>query len=184
VVFTSDFQSIIVINQSSFVKFYRITACTYANDLSGEGAFLYGGRWNSKGTRLLYTAENPALAYLEALAHMMMVNQKRDYCKLRLELNTKFFKEFAENAIGSLPKSWFSEIAETALPANWRATSAPFQLKKIGDDFAKEGKFIALKVPSVIEPESFNYLFNPLHPFFKSLLLLNSEKITLDQRLL
>ncbi|HMP94283.1 MAG TPA: RES family NAD+ phosphorylase, partial [Phnomibacter sp.] len=44
---------------------YRIAACSYINDLSGEGAYLHGGRWNSPGTRLLYTAENPALAMLE-----------------------------------------------------------------------------------------------------------------------
>jgi RES domain-containing protein len=39
------------------------------SDLSGIGAFRSGGRWNSKGTYMLYCSENSSLAFLESLVH-------------------------------------------------------------------------------------------------------------------
>jgi RES domain-containing protein len=43
-----------------------IHASTWA---SGEGAFLYGGRWNSKGVRAVYCSIDPATAILEVAVH-------------------------------------------------------------------------------------------------------------------
>lgn len=51
------------------MKLYRITSCAFINDLSGLGAALNGGRWNSKGVFLLYTSQNISLAQLETLKH-------------------------------------------------------------------------------------------------------------------
>jgi RES domain-containing protein len=36
---------------------------------SGEGAFLHGGRWNSKGVRAVYCSIDPATAILEVAVH-------------------------------------------------------------------------------------------------------------------
>ena len=36
---------------------------------SGEGAFLFGGRWNSPGVRAVYCAIDPATAILEVAVH-------------------------------------------------------------------------------------------------------------------
>ncbi len=166
------------------MKLYRITACDYAKDLSGEGAFLYGGRWNSKGTRLLYTAENPALAYLEALAHMTMVNQQRAYCKMTLDFNLPSFLPAKKEGKNAEPGSCFLEMLPNMLPVPWRALPPPSELKKIGDDFVKEGKYVALKIPSVVEPDCFNFLFNPAHSLFKNLALIQQVRISLDQRLI
>src|ERR1700743_3204119 len=49
---------------------YRIAkSAERAKDISGFGSFKFGGRWNSKGTYMLYTSMNSSLAYLENLVH-------------------------------------------------------------------------------------------------------------------
>src|ERR1700709_484280 len=52
------------------MKLYRIIQDKFrATDLSVTGSFRFGGRWNSKGTYMLYTSETSSLAYLETLVH-------------------------------------------------------------------------------------------------------------------
>lgn len=159
--------------------FYRITSCEFKNDLSGKGAYLFGGRWNSKGTSLLYTAEHPALAMLEALAHITMVNQKRAYCKMAIgHLNPVVFNELLKGG------KWCQEVSTDQLPLEWRSSPGPDGLKQIGDAFVREGTYLALKVPSVLEPDSSNYLINPEHAAFTGFKVLHSEPVSFDQRLI
>jgi len=61
------------------MELYRLTKSKYKNDLSGTGAFLAGGRWNNKGTYLLYTAASRSLAVVEALAHLVTVKNAEPY---------------------------------------------------------------------------------------------------------
>ncbi len=167
------------------MKFYRITTCDYVNDLSGEGAFLFGGRWNSKGTRILYTAESMALSMLEALAHITMVNQKRAYCSLVLGFADGLVEPqpFSGSAAGTEIK-WYEEITVEQLPPDFRNNPGPDALRAIGDAFIAEGKYLALKVPSVVVPDSFNYLLNPEHALFKELMVENVQEVSFDQRLI
>jgi RES domain-containing protein len=145
---------------------YRIAACKYIKDLSGEGAFRYGARWNSPGTRMLYTAESSALAMLEALAHITMLPLVQPYCMVRLQV----------------PDS--VEILDmNTLPDNWNAMPAPDTLNKIGNEFVAEGKALALKVPSVLVPDNFNFLINPTHPLFSEMKVIAITNISFDQRL-
>ena len=52
-------------------KVYRVLRKLYARTpLDGEGAYLYGGRWSSAGTRLAYTSEHQSLAMLEYFVHL------------------------------------------------------------------------------------------------------------------
>jgi RES domain-containing protein len=161
------------------MNFYRITSCEFKNDLSGTGAYKHGGRWNNKGTNLLYTAEYPALAMLEALAHITMVKQKRDYCKMVIaHPNPVIFNELFKDG------NWYQEIAVDQLPADWRSSPGPDSLREIGDAFVSAGAFLALKVPSVLEPDSFNFLFNPAHPAFADFKVIHAELVFFDQRLI
>ena len=51
---------------------WRIVKTKYAAQaFDGEGARLYGGRWNSPGLRMVYNSENVALAALEILRHLV-----------------------------------------------------------------------------------------------------------------
>ena len=50
---------------------WRITSNKFIKSaFNGEGARLFGGRWNSRGTPLIYTAESKSLAALEILVHL------------------------------------------------------------------------------------------------------------------
>jgi RES domain-containing protein len=146
---------------------YRIAACKYIKDLSGEGAFRYGARWNRPGSRMLYTSESSALAMLESLAHITMLPLKQPYCMVRL----------------SVPDS--VEVVDMhALPIDWNAMPAPDTISSLGNRFVEAGKSLALKVPSVLVPDNFNYLINPAHPLFSAIKVVAITNISFDQRLI
>ena len=50
------------------MRVFRIANEKYIRSLSGIGAERYGGRWNHKGTRVVYTAASRALAMAESSA--------------------------------------------------------------------------------------------------------------------
>ena len=128
---------------------YRICKQTYADDLSGTGAGLYGGRWNPKGMNLLYTAGSISLACLEYLVHNIHLMPPSDVCLSILEVH--------EDATIAL-------MNRSKLPVDWNEkTYLPQSTQEIGKSFVEKGKSYMLKVPSAIVPGEFNYLLNPHH---------------------
>ncbi|MES2808871.1 MAG: RES family NAD+ phosphorylase [Bacteroidota bacterium] len=146
---------------------YRISRIIYA-DLSGNGARLYGGRWNSEGKSMVYLASSRSLAVLEALAHLSPTNIPDDLCMM----------------IVDVPDDAFIELDMNILPPHW--TDFPEQniLKQMGNRFLAEGKELMLKVPSAIVSEEYNYLFNPLHPKAIKAKILSKKPFGFDARLL
>lgn len=129
---------------------YRISRRLYANDLSGTGAGLYGGRWNPKGVALLYTAGSISLTCLEYLAHNFHLFDAEDTCLSKIYIPT--------------PAS-IEELNPDDLPGDWQEKSyVPASTQQFGADFFHAGRSHILKVPSAIVPQEFNYLLNPLHP--------------------
>lgn len=149
------------------MKVYRITKCRFINDLSGTGASLYGGRWHSKGDYVLYTAASASLAMLESIAHMTSVVSLK-MCIICLQL----------------PDAPIKEIRVEDLPASWVINPPPDELKVFGDNFLQEGKYLALKVPSVLMPEESNYILNPAHKSFSRIAIVYTRNISFDERLL
>lgn len=145
---------------------FRITGSKHASDLSGLGAALYGGRWNKKGTPILYTGENKEIALLEAIVHIpaMLVPS--------LSILTI-----------DIPDNSIIEIKLSELPKNWNSYPAPTILSEIGADWIKKGKAMALKVPSCIIYSSFNFILNCSHPVYKDVKLLDIQKFHFDIRL-
>lgn len=145
---------------------YRITSKAYARDLSGTGARLYGGRWNSKGVPALYTSGSLSLATLETIANLSgdKINNNLHCVELSLpdELPVK---------------------SHTRLPKQWNSFPYTAATVSLGDSFFRKGGF-CLKVPSAIIPAEFNYLFNPMHDLFDQIKLLDTRPFLLDQRLL
>jgi len=144
---------------------YRICKAKYpAND--GEGARLAGGRWNHKGTPLVYCGATASLCALEVLAHS---------AKLPAEMIV----------IGAgIPKSVsIRMIEETDLPANWSGPVATKKTRDIGTSWAKSGATAVLSVPSVVVPNERNYLLNPAHPDFSKIRFSAPKPFVFDKRL-
>lgn len=138
----------------------------HGNDISGSGAATYGGRWNKKGTAVLYTSESIAIALLETVVHIpaMLVPE---LVLLTIEI----------------PDHSIFEIKLKELPKNWSAYPAPTILSEIGEEWIKKGNTIALKVPSCIINTSFNYILNCSHPDYQSVKILDIKDFKFDARL-
>jgi RES domain-containing protein len=146
---------------------YRIIKCNYANDLSGTGARLYGGRWNSEGKAAIYLASSRSLALLEVLVHLPPLMIPDNYCLTEIEV----------------PDSSITHILIDDLPSNWKDISPPIVLRQIGDNFLKKNEHLLMKVPSSIVPMEYNYLLNPQHPAMKKVKVLKKEPFNFDERL-
>lgn len=134
---------------------------------SGEGARRYGGRWNSKGTPMIYTAASASLAVLEMLVHL----ESREVLDAYLLADVTF-----DDAL-------VLDVAVRRLPTTWRADPPPRELKQIGDRWAASLESVVLRVPSsVVETES-NYLINPAHPDFPRIVLGKPKPFVFDRRL-
>lgn len=117
---------------------YRICKTKYAaSAFDGEGAYRFGGRWNTRGTRLIYTAGNLALAALEMLVHLDNDELLLAYSYVAAQLPADLI----------LPVSAFRP-----LPKNWSASPAPASLQRIGDEWVRTGASAVLEVPTSIVP--------------------------------
>ena len=134
----------------------------------GEGARLYGGRWNSPGTRMVYVAGSVSLAVLEVLVHLGDVGVLTSYSLCAVE--------FEDGLIEPLDRS--------KLPADWRSYPAPPGSREIGDAWVKGGSSVILEVPSAVVERESNYLINPAHPDFASVNVGEPEPFEFDSRLL
>lgn len=140
-----------------------------AQDISGKGAFLYGGRWNSEGTFMLYTSLNVSLAMLELLVHAD-----------ESEVPPQMFI----SQIEIMEKATIYEFPDQELPKAWREPGN-FQLKMLGDRMMAEKKYIGFKVRSAVLPSEWNILLNPLFPGYAELVEVRTiDKIETDIRLL
>ena len=148
---------------------YRICKTKYASSaFDGEGAFRFGGRWNSRGSRIVYTAGSLALAALEMLVHLDDDELLSSYSFVAAQIPTALI----------LPVALYR-----ALPKDWDASPAPLELQQLGDDWASEKISAVLEVPTAIIPREKNYLLNPAHPDFAQIKIEAPERFMFDERL-
>lgn len=146
---------------------YRLSRAKYAQDLSGKGAELAGGRWNSKGVAMVYTGQTIALCMAEVAVHIPFGIIPVDYELIFLEI----------------PDDEIFELKKSQLPEDWKSLPPAYSTQGIGDDFVKKRKFMVLKVPSAVVQGEFNYLLNPLHQKIKKVRIKRTESFSFDQRL-
>ena len=145
---------------------YRIAGKKHVGDLAGSGAAVYGGRWNKKGTPVLYTGENIEIALLETIVHVPPLLVP-DLVLLTLEI----------------PDLSITVIKLGKLPKNWTAYPTPTILSEIAEKWVNEGKTIALKVPSCIIHSSHNFILNCNHPEYNEVKLVDQQDFVFDIRL-
>lgn len=150
------------------MRIYRISKTEYINDLSGEGARLYGGRWNKIGDAMLYFSQNLSLSLLEIIVHA-------DYSELPLDYS------FVEVEI---PESFIKTIQSVDfVQPKWNTAGAVNQLQMLGSNWLQRKENLAMKVPSAILTQENNILINPVHKDFEKLKIRRIDKLDLDPRL-
>ncbi len=141
---------------------YRLAKAAFAA-LDGEGARLFGGRWNSAGRPMIYAAASPSLAVLEVLVHL----------DLPLDLMPDDYRLLTIEAPDDAPRERLDQSPYSAEAC-----------RAAGDDFLERGAALVLLVPSVVVPQERNALINPRHPDVSRLRLIDDEPFGFDPRLL
>jgi RES domain-containing protein len=134
---------------------------------SGEGARRYGGRWNSAGIAMVYTAESQSLAALEMVVHLD---------------SSELLDHYVVFSVG-IDERLVVKVDLSNLPRNWRVDPAPKGTREVGDSWAAASTSVVLRVPSAILPAEHNFLLNPHHPDFSRLAIGSPSLFRFDRRL-
>jgi RES domain-containing protein len=150
------------------MRFWRICRRRYAAEsASGEGARLYGGRWNSRGVRVVYTSTSLALAAIETFVNL----------EPNLRPNDLVYVE------GEVPDGVeILKVALESLPAKWNR-SREESLRKIGDAWVREGLTLGLLVPSSAIKGEWNLLLSPAHKDFAKIVFQQPQAFEFDVRM-
>jgi RES domain-containing protein len=141
-----------------------------AADLSGGGAKLTGGRWNSKGRAVVYASSTIALATLETIAHLGDNIAIRNAFLVKIEVPAAVWRS--------------REVVEASeLDVTWLAEPPGSTTIKFGDKWLDIKTAPLLLVPSVIVPEEYNVLINPAHPGSAKLSATVTRQYIYDPRL-
>jgi RES domain-containing protein len=152
------------------VVIWRLSKIKYApTAFDGEGARRAGGRWNSKGTAIVYCSATLSLTALETLVHMDVADFGTSRAAIRVEIPDDIAMD---------------RVEANQLAPDWRDTPAPVSLAVMGDQWAAEGKTLLLLVPSAVVPQENNILLNPRHLDFAKIQISPPEPFVLDARLL
>lgn len=138
-----------------------------AKAFSGEGSYRYGGRWNSKGRRIVYAGGNSAIAALEVIVHL---GEPSDLDRLRYVLVPIDF----DHGLVSRP---------SLLPSDWNTDPPPLSAAALGDEWVVSGSSAVFEVPSAVIQRENNYLINVEHSDFSKIVIGKPEPFRFDSRL-
>lgn len=151
------------------MKVYRLTKRKYANDLTGFGAKIVGGRWNSKGRSILYTASTKALALLEILVHLSPTLIPDDYVIVEIDIPDDLL---------------VTNVDASLLPTDRSSYPINSLTQWIGDNWLENNVAIALRVPSAIVTSEYNILINPENSGFERVKINSIKPFEFDSRLI
>lgn len=147
---------------------YRIARKRFINDLSGEGARLYGGRWNVQGTPCLYASQNAALCLLEFVVQFSRIALPKDVAMAKIEIPDDVK---------------IKTIAKDDLPLKWDESMVNSATQKFGSKLFSDASVLGFKIPSVVSPFEFNFILNPLFLDFDKIKVVSVEDFQIDDRI-
>lgn len=147
---------------------YRIQKAKYAAEISGSGSTLVSGRCHQAGKYpIFYTSSNTSLAILECLVHLPTVVKPPDIVLLSLEI----------------PDESIVKVVLKDLPGSWNQKGYFDEVQRWGTKWLQGLSSLAIIVPSVTSAD-YNILINPSHPGFRSVKIVDSRRVSLDDRLI
>jgi len=133
------------------INAWRIVSANHKDKAyTGDGARVHGGRWNSKGVAVVYTADSLALASIEMIVNLPAPKMLQKYVRISAYISLDLVLE----------------LSEVDLPEDWNSRPISPSTRAIGDRWVKEQSSAVLRVPSIVVPDEYNYLLNPNHPDF------------------
>ncbi len=144
---------------------YHLGITKFVKQLTGEGAKLHGGRWNTIGISCLYACESKALCALEFAANVLFDEMPEDLSFTTYEI----------------PDDCRITFLQKNLPDDWREVPPSVNIQEWGSKQLKSQ--LAIKVPSVIIPSEFNFVINPFHLDFKKVRIKEVELFSFDSRI-
>ncbi|WP_028376093.1 RES family NAD+ phosphorylase [Leeuwenhoekiella sp. MAR_2009_132] len=133
------------------MELYRIATEKYANILTASGA---AARWNKAGEQILYSSSSRALATLELIVNYRSIEPDVKFKVMILSLSDD--------------SSLIDFLDKERLPLNWHGIFAYPVLQNLGSSWYRAQNSLALRVPSAVIPQEYNYLLNTSHPAFAS----------------
>jgi RES domain-containing protein len=135
-------------------------------DLAGTGGLRAPGRWHERGMPVVYLAESPAGALLEACVHSSANDVPPNYTLLGVEANARVSLERLE--VSTLPADWTKRLEI---------------IREIGTTWLREQRSCLLRIPSALVPATFNIILNPLHVDASRLHIRSVVKYPFDPRI-
>lgn len=146
---------------------YRLSLTMFAKEVTGEGARLNGGRWNKAGINCLYTAESRALSVLEYAVNVTISSIPKELSIVVLEI----------------PDSGHLIVDNKVLPTNWNHHDVSDETQTLGTALLEKNENLVIRIPSVVIPQEYNYIINPLHPDMKKVKIVDVTAFSFDVRL-
>ena len=135
------------------IRAWRLVKAAHAaSAFDGEGARRFGGRWNARGTPMVYLGGTLSLAALEVFIHLSAEDARLRFVAMALDIPDVVTIE---------------DLEPEKLPRDWRNEPPPAACQALGTAWAKKEGAAVLRVPSVIVPVEWNVLLNPRHPDFR-----------------
>jgi RES domain-containing protein len=150
------------------MEVFRLQNKKYPINLSGKSAAITGARWNSKGTEVIYTAQNRALAMAEVAVHLTIATLPKGFCMITI---------FIPDDVAVF------NLKVDKLPNDWNFFPENNSTQRIGDELIRQNEFGVIKVPSAVVKGEFNFLINPHHKDFEKIKIIQQEDFPFDKRI-
>jgi RES domain-containing protein len=154
------------------IQVFRLQKARFSsieNILLGYGAELFGGRWNTIGHATVYTSASPELALLETLVHIEEI----------------YLDDLPQHVLATIeiPSDSIFKVDTEILPENWNDIHISAATQQFTANWFAQQTYLAIALPSVIVPMSFNYLINPNHLRMKEVKVVEIIPFCFDSRL-